>query len=429
MKLFFVSLLMFAVLIASGQKKVVFGDVFKNQTLRVDYIFAGDANHQAIYLDAMSYQEHWAGRRVNLSSVPFSGNGQIRMYKPGTKEVVYMISFSTLFNEWLATDEAQHVARSFENSFLLPMPEKPMDVEVVLMDSYHKVIAKFTHRVDPKDILIQKRSRVLENGTQVKRVHTGGMPDKCIDIAILSEGYAANEADKFWKDAETAKTAILSHEPFKSLAKKFNFNAVFVPSINSGVSVPRLGEWKNTAVGSHFSTFYSDRYLTSLNIKQIHNCLSCVDYEHIIILANTPEYGGGGIYNSYTLTSSGHSQFKPVVVHEFGHSFGGLGDEYYYTTEADTTTYPASAEPWEPNLTTLVEKPCKWAHMMDEDIRGEIGKVGANGVGILEGGGYSGKLIYSPSKDCRMKTNEYPKFCPVCEEAIRKVILYHVQER
>ena len=165
-------------------------------------------------------------------------------------------------------------------------------------------------------------------------------PEREPNVAILAEGYTTAEMDSFYHHAAVAVESILKHEPFKSRADDFNFVAVASPSIDSGVSVPRLGDWKKTAFSSHFSTFYSDRYLTTGNLQDVHDALAGIPYEHIIILANTPEYGGGGIYNSYTLTTARHRDFKPVVVHEFGHSFGGLADEYFYEDDIMDESYP-----------------------------------------------------------------------------------------
>ena len=153
-----------------------------------------------------------------------------------------------------------------------------------------------------------------------------------------------------------------------------------------------------------------------------------IPYEHIIILANTDVYGGGGIYNSYTQTTAHHPMFKPVVVHEFGHSFGGLADEYFYDDDVMTDTYPLDVEPWEQNISTRVNFASKWKDMLPSGtpILTPIAEKKKYPVGVYEGGGYSAKGIYRPAYDCRMKTNEYPEFCPVCQRAIRRMIEFYV---
>ena len=149
-------------------------------------------------------------------------------------------------------------------------------------------------------------------------------------FAILAEGYTEKEMDIFYQDAQRTCESLFSHEPFRSMKQKFNIVAVASPFYGQWCQCsPAKNQWKQTAVHSHFDTFYSERYLTTSRVKSIHNALAGIPYEHIIILANTDVYGGGGIYNSYTLTTAHHPMFKPVVVHEFGHSFGGLADEYF----------------------------------------------------------------------------------------------------
>ena len=256
--------------------------------------------------------------------------------------------------------------------------------------------------------------------------------EDCIDVAILAEGYTEEEMDLFYKDAEATCEALFAHAPFDKLKNKFNIVAVASPSEDSGVSIPHQGVWKSTAMSSHFSTFYSDRYLTTSRVKSIHNWLAGIPYEHIIILANTDTYGGGGIYNSYTLTTAHHPSFKPVVVHEFGHSFGGLADEYFYSN-APSPLYPYDKEPWEQNISTLVDFESKWKDMVPAGTpiptpaKKSVDEI-FTAVGVYEGAGYTSKGIYRPVTECRMKINEAPAFCPVCQRALERLILFYTEE-
>ena len=395
-----------------------FADYFQNKTLRVDYIFTGDATQQAIYLDELSQLPTWAGRQHHLSELPLEGNGQIIVKDLASKQCIYKTSFSSLFQEWLSTDEAKETAKGFENTFLLPYPKQPVEVEVTLYSPRKKRLATYKHIVRPDDILIHKRG--VSHVTPHRYMLQSGNEKDCIDVAILAEGYTEKEMDIFYQDAQRTCESLFSYEPFRSMKGKFNIVAV--------ASLPRKNQWKQTAVHSHFDTFYSDRYLTTSRVKSIHNALAGIPYEHIIILANTDVYGGGGIYNSYTLTTAHHPMFKPVVVHEFGHSFGGLADEYFYDDDVMTDTYPLDVEPWEQNISTRVNFASKWKDMLPSGtpIPTPIAEKKKYPVGVYEGGGYSAKGIYRPAYDCRMKTNEYPEFCPVCQRAIRRMIEFYV---
>lgn len=406
-----------------------FDDYFVDKTLRLDYIFTGNADKQDICLDELSSLPQWAGRHTHLSELPLAGNGEITVKDKATGKVIYRTSFSSLFQEWLGEKEAKVLTRGFENTFLVPYPKQPAEITVTLKDAYQKPCATLTHEVNPKDILIHQRG--TGNLTPHRYLWKGGSSEKCIDVAIMAEGYSAKDEALFYKDAEIACESLFEHEPFKKLKDRFNIVAVFSESKDSGVSIPRNNEWKTTAVSSHFDTFYSDRYLTTRSVKAIHNWLAGIPYEHIIILANTDTYGGGGIYNSYTLTTAHHSMFRPVVVHEFGHSFGGLADEYAYD-EAPSPLYPYSVEPWEPNITTLVHFENKWKDMVEPGTTIPTKpqtdeKLIYTKVGVYEGGGYTKKGIYRPTTECRMKINEAPVFCPVCQRSLERTIRFYTE--
>jgi hypothetical protein len=410
-KLLFLSILLCSSALLSAQ--TFYEDHFQENTLRVDYIFSGTDKTCDIALGELKRLDGWAGRRVNMTEVPLRGNGQLLMTDAASGDTLYRMSFCTLFQEWQATEEATRVRRSFENVFLLPMPAKPANIEVKLFDFHENVAGRMTHTVDPSDILI----RPVKVETPYRELlHSGDSKEK-IDVAIMAEGYTEAEMDVFYRDAQATVDALLSHEPFASMKDRFNIIAVASPSQDSGVSVPREGKWCRTAVDSHFDTFYSDRYLTTLHLSQMHDALSGLPYEHIIILANTDTYGGGGIYNSYTLTTAHHSAFAPVVVHEFGHSFGGLTDEYAYDDQYVEYYYP-DIEPWEQNITTMADFSKKWKDLYEQGV-----------VGLVEGGGYQTKGVWRPQENCRMRTNAAPAFCPVCQRALRNIIDFYTTQK
>lgn len=391
-----------------------FNTAFSDSTLRIDYIFSGNANQQHIAVDQLNVMPRWYGKKQRLAELPMEGNGQITVRDHHTKRTLYRNSFSTLFQEWLTYDEAKHTSRAFENVFLVPMPKDTVDITVTLKDNRRETTTQLTHTVAPSDILIKRIEE--RNCTPFETLQTAQDTSRCIHIAFLAEGYRTDEMDIFLKDAAEATEALFAHEPFKAMRNRFNIIAVKAPSADSGTSEPSKGVWKNTALHSHFDTFYSNRYLTTLRLKTIHDWLAGLPYEHIIILVNTHQYGGGGILNSYNLSMTHHPSFKPVVVHEFGHSFAGLADEYAYDFE-EIPMYPPDIEPWEQNITTKVKFSDKWQDMM--------GKVPS--VGLIEGAGYSLKGIFRASHDCRMRTNDTPEFCPVCQRAIQRVIDFYTK--
>ncbi len=416
-------LLLLLTAVGLNAQTVCFDQHFTDETLRVGYIFAGNDKEQHIALDELCRIDGWAGRRENLDSLPWRGNGTITMRDARTKQVIYRTQFSSLFQEWQTTEEATRVDKSFENVFQLPMPKDSVRLCIELFDTYGKVVASLDHTVQPTDILI--RTLATRSLPPHRYLHKSRRND-AIDVAIVAEGYQAGEADDFYAYAEKAMNALFAHEPFGTLRDCFNILAVALPSADSGVSIPGKGDWKTTALSSHFDTFYSDRYLTTLRLRQLHDALAGLPYEHIIILANTDNYGGGGIFNSYTLTTTRNPQFEPVVVHEFGHSFAGLGDEYYYDDQF-TPYYNAETEPWEQNISTLKDFTAKWEDMLPEGtaIPTPPDTTKPERIGVYEGGGYMSKGVFRAYQDCRMKTNTAKAFCPVCQRALSRLIHFY----
>ena len=439
-------LLTLAALVAAGAGLLAqdFDRNFENATLRLDYVFCGDNAHQAIYFQQALKTSEWAGRRNNLAAPLLEGNGQIRVLDPETGACLYANSFSTLFQEWQVEEEATRVQKAFENCFQVPFPKRPVDIEVFLMDTHRQRSSFLKHRIDPADMLIRQTA---DNGFSSAVVWQGGSLAESIDIVVVSEGYAAAEKAKFYRDAERVATALFRHEPFASHRGKFSIRAVFAPSQDSGASVPHDGDWKRTVLDSHFDTFYSDRYLTTSAQQKVYDLIGTVPFEHIVVMVNTDIYGGGGIYNSLTIMNADHPTFNAVMVHEFGHAFGGLADEYAYG-ELVETPYPADTEPWEPNITTMHDFASKWQDLLpqgtpvptplDDLDKQDVRRIWNTftkeqkdllnlKVGVYEGAGYQTKGVYRPVQECRMRINECEEFCPVCARALIRMIDFYTR--
>ena len=471
-KLATILLTAFLPFLSTSVKAQNYDQYFEDATLRIDYVFAGNAKEQRIYLQELKKQDKGAGRKSRLAEKFLNGNGQVTVKDHATGKVIYVTTFSTLFQEWLLQEEAQQVDKAFETSYNVPFPKQPVDVTVTLTDNHQKVVTEMTHTVDPKDILIRK---IGNNGIPFhyvwkgKRAETTGQQAAnneprsgkgrnyvasdhnpmegvditgCIDLAIVAEGYTEAQMGKFYHDCQRAVDALFEREPFKSLKDRFNVVAVAASSLDAGPTVPHRNVWHNTPAGSHYDTFYSDRYLMSQEMHKIYDLLAGVPFEHIMVLVNSDTYGGGGIYNQVTFSTSDHPTFKEVFVHEFGHSYAGLADEYAYDDQANEW-YPADTEPWEPNITTLKDFNAKWADLMPKkqpiptpldpkvpDFR-KIDRNDAKAmealnkctqvVGVFEGAGYQSKGCYRPAQECRMKINEVEDFCPVCTRAIIRI--------
>jgi len=401
-----------------------YDDFFIDKACRVDFHFCGDAQHTNVFLDNVKLEPFWGGRHSHLSNDLNLGDFRFRVLDSISSSQIYTDGFSALFREWQTTPEAATVARSFEQTIQFPFPKNAITLIIekrIDMDHWNEL---FRYSFSPTDKLIQ---RTHPKVVPVEIISKTATPDKAIDIAVIAEGYTANEQGKFYSDAKKLAENLLTHQPFTKYKSRINIYAIAAPSDDSGISLSKDSTWKNTAVGSHFYTFYEPRYLTTMNTFKVRDLAALVPYDAIYVLANTPIYGGGGIYNFYALTAAGNKLSTQVTVHEFGHSFAGLADEYFYDRQdALDGMYDIKTEPWEPNITSLVQFDRKWKAFIQEEtpVPTPVNAENKTKVGAFEGAGYLTKGMYRPMFDCRMRTNTAPEFCPVCQQAVERMILF-----
>ncbi len=399
---------------------------FTPDRLRIDLTFAGDASYQKIFLEGMVKECAWSGSKTNL--VDTFNYGEYRMEVLNQQgEVIYSKGFNTLFQEWRTTAEALTTPQAFNSSYTIPYPKEKVTLKV-----YERVKATglyneiFSIGIDPADKLI---SQEIANDFKVSAIMQNGDPAVKVDLCFIAEGYTAQEMEKFLADARRFADYMFTMAPYNKHKEDFNIWVVESVSQESGTDIPHEDVWKKTVANSNFYTFRSDRYLTAQNQKTICQIATAAPYDALYVIVNNPKYGGGGIYNFYGLSASDCPWAEEVFVHEFGHSFAGLGDEYYDSSTSYEEFYNLSIEPWEPNITTLVNFDTKWKDMLKEGVSVPTApledKKDNTNVGVYEGGGYMAKGIYRPVMDCRMKTNQAHAFCPVCQRAIEKMIEYY----
>ncbi len=419
-------LLLLLIVPAISFSQIDFNHYFKDQSMRVDFLLGGNSSTERVYPEQIKKEKFWAGSKQNLID-PFNyGNYRFRIFDEKSDSLLFVKGFSTLFEEWQSTVEAKEIDKTFYQTAIFPFPKRKIRLEIDSRqrDGIFKNI--YSTSIDPSNYFILNESpfqfetfEVLQNGKSENKV----------DIAILAEGYTALEMDKFKEDAKRVTQYLFDEEPFKSEKDKFNVTAVLTPSLESGTDIPGEHVYKNTCFNSTFYTFDVSRYLTTSDMRPILDAAAIVPYDQIYILVNTERYGGGGFYNFLTVCTADNNLTKEVFVHEFGHGFAGLADEYYNSEVAYDDFYNKKAEPWEPNITTLVDFDSKWKNMVDKTVEIPTPRDFKNSdkVGVYEGGGYSSKGIYSPFIDCRMKSNVAKRFCPVCQESIKKVILFYTE--
>jgi hypothetical protein len=392
--------------------------------MRFDFLLGGNHSEERVYPEQIKKETFWAGSKKNLTD-PFNyGNYRFCVFDEKSDSLIFSKGFSTLFEEWQTTEEAKNIEKTFYQSAVFPFPKNKIRLEIDSRQRDGNLKTIYKIEIDPNNYFI-----LNEKPAQIEtfEVLNNGKPENKVDIVILAEGYTEAEMEKFKADAKRVTQYLFEEEPFKSEMGKFNVRAVLTTSPESGTDIPGEHIYKNTVFNSTFYTFDVSRYLTTSDMKPILDAASVVPYDHIYILVNTERYGGGGFYNFISVCTSDNSLTKEVFVHEFGHGFAGLGDEYYNSEVAYEDFYNLETEPWEPNLTTLVNFDSKWKKMIPAGVEIPTPRIAKNSksLGVYEGGGYMNKGIFSPYIDCRMKSNNAEGFCPVCSEAIKKVIAYY----
>ncbi|MDR2036392.1 MAG: IgA Peptidase M64 [Bacteroidales bacterium] len=412
-------LIVFHFSILSGQTE--YKDFFEPKTLRFDFYLAGNAEQQHIYINCFREEPLWGGPFTHLTDHPGYGEYCYRIYDEASGKLIFQRGFNSLFQEWRTTDEAKTINRSYNQVILFPYPKNKIRLEILERNFQTGLfIPLFETGVDPNSMYINREKRpsypitpILNNGESARKV----------DLVFVAEGYTKEEMDKFRKDVIRFSDYLFQTPPYSTRKKDFNIWAVECPSEESGVDIPGQNIWKNTTLNAHFYTFGIDRYLTAPDLSAIRDRIWNVSCDAVYVMVNSNVYGGGGIYNYYGLSTSDHALSEPVFVHEFGHSFAGLADEYFSAEVAYNDFYNLKNEPWEPNITTLVDFSSKWKDMLPPGIQIPTPDIKENKdkPGVYEGGGYLSKGIYRPMINCRMRTN-HADFCPVCQKAINRMI-------
>lgn len=445
---------------------------FTEKTIRVDYYHSGTKQQEYFSIDKIYQEGDWPGSRINLIDTLNLGEYMFRVYDYSTNQMIFSRGYSTIFNEWQTTDEANTgVFKTYHETIRFPFPKKKIHLTINRRDKTMQFKEIFSLTIDPDDK--SKISTDIKNyNFNVKQLMYNGPSNKKVDIVIVGDGYTKNDLEKFRADAKKFNEAMFNTKPFNERKKDFNVWLIEVISEESGIDKPDANIYKNSALGTTYNYFGSARYILTDENKILRDIVSAVPYDFINILINDNRYGGGGIYNLYTTTYTigdvpGKDwQMEYVYVHEFGHSFGGLGDEYYSSQVSYTDFYTKGVEPWEPNITIQTKKEnIKWRNLIPEDVpiptpwektqydslereRAKLDRLApdyyekreplikkaqeilknskyANVVGAFEGAGYVSEGLYRPAVDCRMFSLSLTDFDLVCQWSIKRVINFY----
>ncbi len=461
-----VSLLFFFVSLASANSAV---NSSAPRTLRVDYYHAGNSHDEWFSLDRVVLEPlAWPGNLAKSLDESQLGNYLFEVREQGSGKLLYSRAFNSVFGEWRETDEAQHGNRTFSESLRFPTPDGPVIVSLKERPDDASAAWKEVWKtmVDPKDKFVD-RSRPSSPGELIA-LQKMGDPATKVDLLLLGDGYTARERAKFEKDARRFVETLFSTSPFKEHKKDFNVWGLCPAAEESGVSRPSTGVYRRSPLGASYDTFGSERYVLTMENRTMRDIASFAPYEFIEILVNGKTYGGGGIFNQYGTVAVDNMWSGYVGVHEFGHQFAALADEYY-TSDVAYLSPAKKPEPWEPNVTALLDPAnLKWKDLVgagtpiptpwkkeeferfEQDIQRQRRELRAAGkpeaemeelfrkeresedamlgtdqyagkVGAFEGANYEAKGYYRPEEDCIMFTRS-KTFCAVCRRAIERVI-------
>jgi len=468
----------------SAQDFAKFDDFFIDKTMRIDYFHIGDAKTEIITTDQIYKYGIWAGSRVHLIDKFNVGRYYVKIYDEKSEELIYSKGFDSYFGEYQTSKAAlDGIKKTFHESALIPYPKEKIIFTLERRNKENKLNEFFRREIDPDDADIRKDD-LVDLTVMVFETDKNGDPHKRVDVAIIAEGYTRLDKDGFLADLAYFQDVFFSQEPYKSNEDNFNIYGVFKPSAESGVDEPRAGIFKNTVLNCTFNSLGSERYLLTEDNKSVRDIAANVPYDAIYIMVNHKRYGGGGIYNFFCTFTSENQWNDYLFLHEFGHSFTGLADEYYTSSTAYNDFYPQGIEPVEANITALLDpQNLKWKRFVNDgkeiptpweksdydsmdykwqkerrELNDKIAELKKNHapmkeiieteqeydlkdklhadkvdsylqnskyfgiVGAFEGAGYVAEGLYRPTLDCIMFAKGDKPFCKVCESAIVKVI-------
>jgi hypothetical protein len=447
---------------------VVFDDYFTNAALRLEIYEVGDAQEEIITGHAIYQEPVWPENPRALIQ-PFEvGRYCLKVYDKNSNRLIYTHGFNPMFAEYKTTQPAlDGVKRAYETVLRFPCPKKPVLVEVDRRDKFNVPVSLYTNTVDPDDFHIIRENVNL--GDTIFEIQKTGDPHDKVDFVFLAEGYTAEDKEKFHKDAQRMTDFLFSMEPYKTNQERFNINAIFRASAERGMDEPVQRRYKNTALNASYNSFEEDRYLLVQDSFVMHRMAAQVPYDTIIVLVNTPRYGGGSICLDYCITSVDNSRSQMVFIHELGHAFAFLADEYQGNVSYNDM-YPKGVEPLDPNITEMLDPAnLKWKALLtpgvaiptppaqaaaaalrvelrnltngmtdiqltnlDAGVKARQAEIQArmaalpNRVGAFEGAGYLKTGMYRSQENCIMNAlRPNDQFCAACKWALQRMIDYY----
>ncbi len=438
-------------------------------TMRVDYYHTGNATQEYFSIDRVVVEPlPWPGDPRQALDTTMRGKYFFEVIDEATGQILYSRGFASIYGEWETTAEAKARNRTFSESLRFPSVDKPARIVLKKRNAKNLFQEVWTTRVDPADKFIVRAGSLANAGPLIK-LHERGEPPSKLDLLILGDGYTAGERAKFERDAKRLLQVFFSTSPFKERENDINVWGLMPASMDSGISSPSQQIHKRTALGTTYDTFDSERYVLTTENRTFRDIAANAPYEVVEILANSEKYGGGGIYNLYSTVAADSEWASYIFIHEFGHHLAGLADEYY-TSDVAYLPPAEKVEPWEPNVTALLDPlKLKWRELVapgtpiptawpkdeferlqndaqerrrairasnrpegdmnalfKEELARDTALLDSPGlkgkVGAYEGANYEAKGYYRPQSDCIMFTRDNVGFCAVCRRALQETL-------
>ncbi|MBR1850352.1 MAG: hypothetical protein IJ789_03160 [Bacteroidales bacterium] len=411
-------ILLVSTLVASADD---FGRWFDGRTLRVDYIRRGNAAGDTIELSRfVEKSTAWSGSRTTLIDPFDNGDYRVSMIDVESGRTVYTKCYNTLFREYRDTYEAKHQSREFEEVVNLPWPQAKTLIVFEKRDDRQRFVKQASFVFSPRETAVEH----VQQSAQVRDLLLNGPSERKVDIVIVPEGYGPNDDRRMRDDLRRFADYIFGHAPFASRHTDFNVRGLLLLGDEEGVSNPALGRKVESALGSTYGVFGSDRYLMTFNLFRLHDLLDAVPFDYIVIMVGADKYGGGAIYNFYATVST--DRMAPLILtHELGHSIGGLADEYVDPDLSYNSIHSSRFEPLEPNITALIDFGAKWRNLVAAGVpiptpdNDTLPPTQCGPVGCYEGAGYQATGIFRPTMHCMMR--DYAPYCPVCSQRMNDI--------
>ena len=446
---------------------------FTGATMRLDFYHTGNASQEYISLDRTLIEGPWPGSRTQLIDQSNLGKYFFEVVDLGTNRTLCSQGFSSIYGEWETTAEAKRgVIKTLPEGIRFPEPQRPVQIRLRKRGPDQTFLEIWSTQIEPTSRFV---ARPAISSQDILLLTENGPPSKRVDLLLLGDGYTRKERREFERDAERFMKELFSVEPFGSRRDDFTIRAIFVPSAESGISRPRAGVFHDTPLGTSYNSLDSERYILSVEDRKWRDIAAAAPHDFVIMLVNNQKYGGGGIYRLYATAAASSDFSSYLFVHEFGHSFAALADEYYTSDVAYEDFIPANTEPWEPNITSLLDPgSLKWSELVQEGtpiptpwekkkyeaasrsfeerrrkLRVEAASEEAlehlfqeqrshfvqmlstqdysTTVGAFEGASYQAKGLFRPEISCIMFSRSEKGFCRVCRQAIDRAIDLQVE--